>query len=278
MAGDGRTAKSIFIEHFRVPGGDPDLGMLKVVTSHFSGIPYENITKIIRKFTAGDPADRIRKPEEVMEGFVEDHTGGTCFSLTWCLGSILSGAGFDCYPVMADMKRPNIHCALIVKLGGARYLIDPGYLIGEPVRLAGEPVTIATSFGEVELRPRGVVSYDLFTISGSERKWRYRVRTTPVSSGMFLKYWQESFSLPMMNSIQLTRLTGSGHLYIRNHHLRLRKRDGKINENIRLNLESRIESEFGIPVGVTAEAREHLERMKAEWRTRKRAGRGKAHR
>jgi arylamine N-acetyltransferase len=278
MTGDGRTAKSIFTEHFRIPEGDPDLDMLKVVVSHFSGIPYENITKIIKKFTADDTAERLRRPEEVISGYVDSHTGGTCFSLTWCLGSILSKSGFDCYPVMADMRRPNIHCALIVMQNSRKYLIDPGYLIGEPVLLDGRPVTVQTSFGEVELRPRGTVSYDLFTIAGNERKWRYRVRTTPVSSGLFFKYWQDSFSLPMMNSIQLTRLTGRGHLYIRNHHLRLRRGDGKINENIRQQMESRIETEFGIPAEVTAEAREHLERMKAQWRTRKRAGRGKAHR
>jgi len=267
MTGANGAAALLFREHFAVPAGDPDAGMLRVVVAHFSRIPYENLTKIIRKHAAVDPAERLRTPEEVMRGHIEDGTGGTCFSLTWCLGSILSQAGFRCHPVMADMKRPNVHCALVVHLGGGRCLVDPGYLLGEPVPLCGRTVLVRTSFGTVELRPRGAAACDLFTVSGGERKWRYRLRTTPVPRAAFFRYWRESFSLPMMNSLQLTRLTERGHLYVRDHHLRLQDAAGKINENIRPVLEQRIEAEFGIAGRITAEAREALERMKSQWRT-----------
>ncbi len=271
------NAKQLFFEHFSLPSGDPEFDLLRSVAVHFSRIPYENLTKIITKYTVEDPGERLRGPEEVMRGFIADHTGGTCFSLTWCLGSILSASGYRCYPVMADMKRANIHCALVVHVLKNRYLIDPGYLLGEPVMLGSSPVSIPTGFGTVELRPKGMESYDLYTVTGNEKKWRYRVRTTPVAQNQFIRFWKESFSLPMMNSLQLTKLTGNGHLYIKNHHLRLRRDDLKINENIRKELESRVESEFGISREVTAEAREYIERMKKEWAIRKqvslRAGR-----
>ena len=259
------NAKDIFFEHFHIAGDEPQLELLRAVITHFAEIPYENLTKMIKKFTVSDPSERLRRPSEVMEGFVERHTGGTCFSLTYCLGAILQNAGFRCHPAMADMKRRNIHCALIVIIGQRRYAVDPGYLLGEPVELTGRPVSIATSFGTVELRPRGGTRYDLYTVTGSERKWRYRLKATPVSKPLFMRYWQESFTLPMMNSLQLTRLTGEGHLYIKNHHLRLRKGEKKLNENIRSTLEARIEREFGISAGVTAEARGLLERHKATW-------------
>ena len=262
-----------FMEHFGIPGGDPDLDLLRAVIRGYSNIPYENLTKIIKKFTAPGPTERLRGPDEVIGGFIDRHTGGTCFSLTYCLGAILRRAGYDCHPVMADMKRSNIHCALIVLVKGKRYLVDPGYLLGDPVELSGSPVSVETSFGRVELRPRAGERYDLFTVAVGEAKWRYRVKTVPVPRSLFLRYWQESFSLPMMNSIQLTKLTDRGHLYIRNHHLRLRRGEDKINENIRSELALRIEREFGIPAGITAEVREHLERMKQSWRTRKREGR-----
>lgn len=271
--GAGRAAAGLFMGHFRIPPGDPDLGMLSVVVSHFSRIPYENVTKIIRKFETTDPDGRLRDPVEVIRGFVEARTGGTCFSLTWCLGSILSEVGFRCRPAMADMKRPNVHCALIVRLGAGRYLVDPGYLLGEPVLLGDSPVTVPTSFGTVELRPRGAASWDLFTTAGGERKWRYRLRTTPVSKAAFFRYWRDSFSLPMMNSLQLTRLTERGHLYIRDHHLRFQDEAGKVNENIRPALERRIETEFGIPGEITARAREHIERMRESWRAHAQAHR-----
>ena len=275
---NGRSASGLFFGHFGISTGDPDLDLLRAVVSSFSRVPYENITKIIRRFTEPDPDRRLRGPEEVMGGFVSRHTGGTCFSLTWCLGSILSDAGYRCYPVMADMKRPNVHCALVVRVGEGKYLVDPGYLLGGPVELGVGNVTVPTSFGTVELRPRGAASYDLFTVAGGEKNWRYRLRTTPVPKAAFFRHWRASFSMPMMNSIQLTRLTGQGHLYIRDHHLRLRTGDRKINENIRADLEKRIEAEFGIPGDITAEARVLLERMKERWRIQKQAGRPKARR
>lgn len=261
-----RDAKTIFMAHFRLPEGGADLDMLRGIVSCYANIPYENLTKIIRKFTVERTEERLRGPVEVVSGYIENHTGGTCFSLTFCLGSILTGAGYRCYPVMADMKRPNVHCALVVKVGGKKYIVDPGYLLGEPVELSGAVIRLTTSFGNVELRPRSATRYDLFTVTGGERKWRYQVRLNPVSQRLFMRYWQESFNLPMMNSLQLTRLTKDGHLYIRNHHMRLRRPGGKVNENIRSSLESRIETEFGIPVDITAEAREFLEKLKQSWR------------
>ncbi len=255
-------AKGLFSAHFGIEMANADLRLLAEIVSSYSSIPYENLTKIIRKFTIDDPARRLRDPVEVMRGYIEDGTGGTCFSLCWCLGSILSGAGFRCYPVMADMKRANIHCALVVHCGTSRYMVDPGYLLGGPVELSGKNVRLPTPFGTVELRPRTASSYDLYTVTGEERKWRYRVRTEPVPAHLFMRYWKESFSLPMMNSLQLTKLTGKGHLYVRDHHLSLRTAEKRMNENIKRKMESRIEAEFGIDGRITSRAREYIERLK----------------
>jgi arylamine N-acetyltransferase len=266
MASGGHRAREIFLEHFALPSANADLEVLRCIVTCYSSLPYENLTKIIRKFTAVSPEERLRGPVEVVSGYVEHHTGGTCFSLTYCLGSILSSAGFVCHPVMADMKRANVHCALVVAMNERRYLVDPGYLIGEPVELSGVPVRMKTTFGVVELRPRQGERYDLFTVEGETRKWRYTVRTTPVSHSEFMSHWRNSFALPMMNSLLLTRLTPNGHLYIKNHHLRMNGMHGKVNENIRSGFESRIEEEFGIPSEITAWAREHLERLRRSWR------------
>ena len=272
LASGGHEAREILLGHFGLSAGDPELETLRRIVASYSNLPYENLTKIIKKFTAASPDERLRGPVEVVSGFVEHHTGGTCFSLTYCLGSILASAGYRCYPVMADMKRPNIHCALVVEMNGQRYFVDPGYLVGEPVELTGAPARIATTFGVVELRPRQGECYDLFTLEGDDRKWRYTVKTVAVSHAAFMRYWQDSFALPMMNNMLLTRLTPEGHLYIKNHHLRMKGPQGKANENIRSEFESRIEAEFGISPGITAQAREHLERLKRSWRIREQEG------
>ncbi|MCX5753391.1 MAG: arylamine N-acetyltransferase [Candidatus Krumholzibacteria bacterium] len=276
LASGGQEAREILLGHFGLGAGGPELGMLRRIVECYSNLPYENLTKIIKKFTAGSAEERLRGPVEVVRGYVDCHTGGTCFSLTYCLGSILASAGYRCYPVMADMKRPNIHCALVVEMNERRFLVDPGYLVGEPVELAGSPVRMETTFGVVEIRPREGGRYDLFTLDAGERKWRYTVKTAPVSHAAFMRYWQDSFALPMMNNLLLTRLTPQGHLYVKNHHFRMKGAHGKVNENIRSDFESRIAADFGIPPGVTARAREHLERLKRTWRAREAAEREKA--
>lgn len=283
----GREAYELFASGFSIQPSRADIEHLGIVVSAFSNLPYENLTKIIKKFTARSDTERLRGPVEVISGYLEKRTGGTCFSLTYCLGSMLSSAGFHCYPVMADMRRPNIHCALVVEMTGKRYLVDPGYLVGEPVELSGKIARIETPFGMVELRPRMSESYDLFTLHGgwdefselgapfkrleqqarsSERKWRYTVRTVPVSHAEFMRHWQESFSLPMMNNLLLTRLTREGHLYVKNHHLRVRGVGTKKNENIRSDMETRIATEFGIPHEIVEEALQYIRRLKATWR------------
>jgi arylamine N-acetyltransferase len=266
FASEGAAAREIFLARFSPAGGGPALETLRCIVSSYANLPYENLTKIIRKFTARSPEDRLRGPVEVVRGYVDDNTGGTCFSLTYCLGSILASAGFRCHPVMADMKQPNIHCALVVEMDARRYLVDPGYLVGEPVELGAAPVRIETTFAVVELRPRHGERWDLFTLEGGDRKWRYTVKTTPVSHETFIRHWQESFSLPMMNNMLLTRLTPQGHLYVKNHHLRVKGPQGKVNENIRGDLETRIAAEFGIAPAITAQAREHLDRLRRSWR------------
>ena len=266
LASGGHEARDILFGHFGLSALDPELEMLRRIVTSYSKLPYENLTKIIKKFTAGTPDERLRGPVEVVSGYVERHTGGTCFSLTYCLGSILTSVGFRCYPVMADMKRLNIHCALVVEMNGRRHFVDPGYLVGEPVELASGPVRIPTTFGVVELRPRQGERYDLFTLEGEDRKWRYTVKTVAVSHAAFMRHWQDSFALPMMNNLLLTRLTSEGHLYIKNHHLRMKGPGGKANENIRSGLEARIAAEFGISPNITAEAREHVERLRRSWR------------
>jgi arylamine N-acetyltransferase len=278
LASGAQQAKEIFLAHFELPSGDPELEALRGIVACFSNLPYENLTKIIKKFTVASPEERLRGPVEVVGSFIERRTGGTCFSLTYCLGSMLASAGYRCHPVMADMKRPNVHCALVVELAGRRFLVDPGYLVGEPVELAERPARIVTTFGVVELRPREGDRYDLFTVTGEERKWRYAVRTTPVSHSTFMRHWQESFSLPMMNSLLLTRLTPSGYLYVKNHHLRMTTVQGKSNENIRSGLERRIEDEFGIPPAITAQARDHLETLRSAFRVSARGNPGGASR
>ena len=129
-------AVKLFHRHFDCAGRHSDPEFLKSIVLHFSALPYENLSKIVKHHDFEDTTEKIRLPDEVMHDHAEFGLGGTCFALTFFLQSILEYNGFACYPVMADMRYgPNTHSALVVILNNKKLLVDPGYLLNNPLEL-----------------------------------------------------------------------------------------------------------------------------------------------
>jgi arylamine N-acetyltransferase len=226
---------------------------LRQIYRAFSNLPYENLSKIIRKHNfLAEGVSSLRTPEEVLEGFLAQRLGGTCFSLTQCLYSLLGFCGFAAYRVLGDMRHgTDIHCAVIADLGQEKYLCDAGYLLPEPLPLS--------PYDRSELRG-SLYTYILEADSGnprvhhlytrspgsSELKWRYRIRDHAVTDSEFEHRWQLSFHDTMMNQIVLTRNLEKGQVYIHKHHLRLNLSDRKQNINIRSSMAEKVKELFGI--------------------------------
>jgi arylamine N-acetyltransferase len=247
MIYDGKDAANLFLEHFEVDRSDPDLHLLDKLVKAFAALPYENVTKIIRFHNFSGWEERLRKPAEVVEDHVRIASGGTCFSLTETLGSMLQALGFECHYRMADMHYGiDIHCALIVTLGDSRFLVDPGYLLGRPVPLpSARSVTIDTPFNTVRIE-RGEGSYNLYTQEKGNEKWRYRLKDSAVSEAEFKDHWIRSFSFNMMNNILITRATEEGHLYVRDRHFSKTSRASRESAKIKDDYESTLGRIFGI--------------------------------
>ena len=230
-------------------GGNARMELLEKLVEAFTNFPYENISKIIKLSDHMQDEDQIRLPEEVVEDHLQEGLGGTCFSLTFTLQAILAQNGFSCYPVMAHMRAGrNIHCALVALVGGSKYLIDPGYLLGRPVVLdPRQPVSFRNEFSQVELlfQPEGG-AYHLYTFSGQERKWRYCFADRLTAADEFLKYWQDSFHKNGMHGICLNRVTSRGLVYVRKKFMREITPEGKRNVNIKRNYHAAIQETFGI--------------------------------
>jgi arylamine N-acetyltransferase len=255
MIFDGKDATNLFLKHFELDRSDPGMGLLKNLVRAFAALPYENVTKIIRFHKFSGWEERLRKPAEVVEDHVRIASGGTCFSLTETLGSILQELGFGCRYRMADMHYgSNIHCALIVALGDSRFLVDPGYLLGRPVPLPSEgSVTIDTPFNTVRIE-RAEGSYNLYTREKGVEKWRYRLKDREVSETEFKDHWIRSFSFNMMNNILITRATEEGHLYVRDRHFRWMNRSSRESAKIKDDYENRLCKIFGIQSEAIREA------------------------
>lgn len=263
-----KDSAALFFNHFNLSFQRPDFKFLQEVVTQFANIPYENISKIIKLSHEWENGAKIRMPEQVLEEHIRLKLGGTCFSLTYSLLSILTQCGYICYPVMAHMRAgKNIHCCLVVDFDGVKYLVDPGYLLSQPMVL--EHFTrrkYLREFGGVELRYDAETGFhDLYTFEMKDLKWRYRFIDRPCPLDEFLQHWLASFTQPMMHGICLTRITPSGIIYIHKQFMRQTTGQGKKNFKLKTNYHETINSLFGIDKQTIEQAQAALDaNMKKE--------------
>jgi hypothetical protein len=172
---------------------------------------------------------------------------------------------------MAHMSAgENIHCVIVAEFGVDRYLVDPGYLLWEPLPFpSGGPQACHTPQGGVELQYDPASGYfHLFTFNARGRKWRYRFADRPVPQDEFRQHWIASFSKPTLHNILLNQLTEKGLLYIRGNHLRLTSMEEERKANIRQDYHRQIHDFFGIQPRWVEEALWILNKQRQEWRQR----------
>jgi len=277
---DRSRATSLFLDLFQLTPGRPDVRRLGEISYRFAGLPWENLTKYLRKHVPAGPdrlarlpaplgsipgTDRLRLPDEVMEDHARHGTGGTCFSLTHSLRTIVTDLGYRARPVMADMKNgKNVHCGLVVVIGGARWLLDPGYLVAEPVPLRpGETACVVHPGTTLEYRPAGDGCRELYTVNDrGETTFRYRLRERPVSDRDFVQYWLDSFETPGMNGLHLNRIAGGVRLSAHDLNLRIDTGRDKSNVKLRTDYVERVSERFGVDPGLARRAYDEWSRQR----------------
>ena len=261
-------ALRLFLAHFGVRSGPPTLALLESAAAAFSRLPYENLTKILKEAREGNPTRARRGPLEVVQDHLSLGAGGTCFSLTAAFLHLLRALGFDAEPILADRHYgPDTHCAVLVRLEGTPYLLDPGYLLARPVPLEGSGETrVETPFNEVLLRPeegapKGGEKLELWTCQEGAPSHRLTFRVSPADPGVFLRAWDASFGWDMMRYPLLTRVRGDAQLYLQAGRLQVRTRGSCRREEVPPGeLARRIAAEFGLDPQLAARALSTLTR------------------
>lgn len=199
-----------------------DLYHLRRLAAAFSFLPYENVTKILKHARCNSSGSKLRQADEVMEDHLRWNTGGTCFSLCNAFLKVLHETGYDAWIAMGDMHYGrNIHCAIIVRLDQDRYLLDPGYLLHEPILLPAEGMQthIRTPMNLASLWNEGDDLFSLTTQEGGKQKWRYRLSAWPTPEEEFVIHWIHSFSLNSLEHVMMSRVEPSGRVYFRKNSL-----------------------------------------------------------
>lgn len=258
-----------FLQRFGLRTDQPPRTLLCAVATAFSQLPYENLTKIIKQAEVGDAARAKRLPAEVLADHGTHGAGGTCFALTATLLHLVRALGWQAEPLLADRRYgPNTHCALAVWIDGRPHLLDPGYLIVEPIPLPNADATrLTTAFNEVVLTPRaGGEKLELATVSQGHNKYRLTFRTTPADAGEFLRAWEASFAWDMMHYPVLTRVVGSQQRYLQGDRFQIRSRTAVARQEVpAAELLDRIAAEFGIARDLAAQALTILHRRGAPY-------------
>jgi arylamine N-acetyltransferase len=238
-----------FLEYFSIKQAMADADLLIKILESFSQIPYENISKIVKLNRNFLTEDRLRLPEEVMEDFSRHHLGGTCFSLSFFLHTVLYHLGYQTHMVMADMRnRANVHCALVALLNNKVYLIDPGYLLTQPMQIHPDKSRLYRApHNGVELKfdPESR-RYQLYTFDRQLIKFRYSFFVEPTPLPEFLQHWLASFYQAGMHGICMTQMQEDQLVYLHNDFLQVASVNGKNKRHIKQNYEKVVGEVFGI--------------------------------
>jgi len=221
--------------HCGYPLQGTQVELLEYLLGAFRKIPYENLSKIVRH--ADSIGSRHKEsPDELVQGFIEHGSGGTCFPLTYSLVHFLVALGFEAHPILADRRYgQDTHCAVIFRHGSERSpeqwrLLDPGYLIFSPCEVPTSGTALyELVLSSIELRRISQTLLELYTSSlnpSGELNSRYRLtyKLHLVDPGEFMRAWERSFDWEMMTYPIVSAIAGDSLVYLQKNTLLLRSR------------------------------------------------------
>ncbi len=217
-----------------------------------SALPYENLSKIVAFSRGGNMESTLGLASDWLEKSRDTGAGGTCFSLTWWLRDRLRANGMECAFLMGDKGRAvNIHCGLRFDWEGRSYLLDPGYMIFDPLLLPEAGLSAAAWVSPNQVRLEDVPGAGVWRLWSGPRgalKQRFDFRRAAVGEEEFLAHWEASYALPMMRYPVLNRIQGGAQYYLQKRSLLVRTPEGGTMAKLsRPELLDAMQVTFGIP-------------------------------
>lgn len=235
--------------------------------SELSALPYENLSKIVARHQGRASGKTLEGILSFSDSWLEDHArtglGGTCFALTHWLKRRMDALGLSTAYLMADKRiEPNVHCGLLFEHEGRSWLLDPGYLIFEPLALPSGGLSV-----EVFLPPNVVrvedmgAAWRLWTGPRMEKgkpgalKHRFDFRKEPVGAEEFQRHWEASYEWPMMRHPVLNRVKDGTQYYLQKNNLLIRTAEGgEMRRLTPAEVRAAAVELFGLPRGLVEEA------------------------
>lgn len=192
--------------------GPPDPEALdRLHRAYLLNVPFENATKLVKASRAKNADACVRGPVEFWKDHLRLGSGGTCFASTSAYQFLLRYLGYTSKLLFCQLpaEKPQAHAALWVQLGGEDILVDVGYALPAPMRLAAKNTYRATPYYDIEARPGPNREYLVFSEDDRGSRFRYRFVLEAAPDPAYLKAWHGTFDLkaPYMRRLALGRFT-----------------------------------------------------------------------
>jgi len=232
---------------------------IRSLLAELSALPYENLSKIVARHQGKTLESALNFSASWLHDHLSLGMGGTCFALTHWLKIKMDALGMSTAYLMADKRREkNIHCGLLWEWRGRNFLLDPGYLIFEPMELPRAGLAAVVFISPNEVRLEDVPGEGVWRLHSGLRgvpKHRFDFRREPVNAGEFQRHWESSYAWPMMQYPVLNRVLNGTQYYLQKNNLMIRT--ATASEMRKLQTGEMLvvaQTMFGLPRGLVEEA------------------------
>jgi arylamine N-acetyltransferase len=246
----------------------PSIELLqKIIKAHLTKIPFENISKLLYKKRG---MNYIPDLKTFLDGIGQYNFGGTCYANNYYLYLLLEHLGFDAKLCGADMKNPDVHLIIMIKIGGYEFIADAGYAAPflEPLpRNLTEDFIICQGKEKYIVKPQtenGNTKVEQYN-DNELRHW-YTAKPQPRKIHEFREVIADSYAdnAAFMNALRIVRFNKSGFCSLRN--LTLTELNGPDYSSIEISrnkLPEVINEKFGLPEMLVDEAISMLKELRS---------------
>lgn len=156
--------KSDVLTHLGVVETIPTLSFLEqLVATYCRTVPWESVFRIVRRAETAEPTHCPRWPQQFWQDAIMRGSGGTCFESNYAFFALLQTLGYDGYLTINNMGDAiGCHTAIIIVLGGQKWLVDVGLPIYVPLPISRRGVMHRSSpFLHYTVQPNGRSRYQI---------------------------------------------------------------------------------------------------------------------
>jgi arylamine N-acetyltransferase len=177
------------LQHLRIKRYPPTLEYLQeLMTAYCSNVPWESVSKIVKKNSSGNSEDCLRLENEFWTSAFQYGTGGTCYESNWAFFCLLQNLGFNGYlTINKVVDKTGVHSAIVIVISDKKYIVDVGYPTYAPIPVIEEADTVSDTLPIMYRCTPGSSNEYIIEKFPHPKPYLYHLRDLPVNTRDYLK-------------------------------------------------------------------------------------------